>query len=208
MKTTSLLRLALAAFPLVLVTSIASAQNTQILDQKRVIPYRITVRDHLTVSITQEDDLRATPWVNAKGNVSLVHIGEVYVYGQTIIEAQKTIENAYRDNRILRHPQAIVSVEEYAPRRITVTGAVKQQGYVDMPIETAFTVADAIIKAGLGDTARGKAVKVTRTLPDGTTKSFEIDVESVLKGKKATSSEDNSLILEPNDVIFVPEKII
>jgi len=198
-----------AAFP----CSLVHAQgNLPVLDQKKVIPYRIMNNDKLVIAITQEDDLRASTRVDARGNIQLIYLGDLSVYGLTIPEVQRAIENAYREGRILRHPQAIVSVEEYAPRRVSVTGKVKSQGYIDLPIEVAFTVQDAILKAGgFEDTAKGKAVRVLRRLPDGTEKTYEFDIESALKatkGSKNSKTEDNSLILEPGDIVFVPEKLI
>jgi polysaccharide export outer membrane protein len=73
------------------------------------------------------------------------------------------------------------------------------------------TVLDLVTKAGgFTDTAEGTEVRVTRNLPDGTTKVITLDVESLIKGKgNAKSTQENSeLRLEPDDIVYVPERII
>jgi len=172
---------------------------------KTVTGYRIGVRDRLVVSITGEESLSCSGAVSAKGMITLKSAGEVSVYGLSIEEAQKAVTARFVDAHVLRHPQVIITAEELAPRQVTVTGAVKQAGLVNLPTETVFTARDAIMKArGLTDTAKGKSVRVSRTLPDGTNQVFEIDVASVLRGDK---TESQPIPLQPGDRIFVPEKI-
>ena len=54
----------------------------------------------------------------------------------------------------------------------------------------------------------GTAVTVTRILPDGTKKVFTVDVDSVIKGKRDTKTDDSSLMLLPGDIVYVPERLI
>ena len=46
------------------------------------------------------------------------------------------------------------------------------------------------------------------TLPDGTQKYFILDVESGIKGRANSNAKDASFVLEPDDVVYVPEKLI
>jgi len=181
------------------------------MDDKKIVPYRITRGDELSVAIFNELDLTATrKRVEARGTINLTLIGDVRVYGMTLTEAARTIEAAYRDGRILRNPEVTVTVETYAPRVVTVLGHVKYPGRVDLPPEQQWTIKDVITKVGgFDDTARGSAVKLTRTLPDGTSKVYTLDVQSALLGKdRATSSTDAAFVVEPEDTIYVQEKII
>jgi len=180
-------------------------------DDKKVVPYRITRGDILSVSIFGETDLAAgNKRVEARGTINLTLIGDVRVYGLTLSDAARAIEAAYRDGRILRNPEVTVTVETYSPRVITVLGKVKYPGRVDLPPEQQWTIKDVITKVGgFDDTARGTAVKLTRTLPDGSSKVYTLDVQSALLGKdRATTSTDASFPVEPDDTIYVPEKII
>ncbi len=181
------------------------------LDDKNVIPYRITRGDRVAVSVYGESDLNAINMrVEARGTINLQLVGEVRVAGLTLSEAATAIEAAYRDGRYLRNPEVRVTVEEYSPRVVIVSGKVKYPGNVNLPPEQRMTIKEVIAKVGgFDDTARGTAIKLTRTLPDGTQKVITLDVQSAMLGKdKATTSTDASFIVEPDDTIYVPEKII
>ena len=180
-------------------------------NDKNIVPYRITRNDRLAVSIFDEPELTGGgKRVEARGTINLTLIGDVRVYGMTLAEAANAIAKAYQDGRILRHPEVTVTVEEYAPRVVTVLGKVKYPGRIDLPPDQQWNIMDVISKAGgFDDTARGTAVKVTRIQADGTPKVYTLDVQSAILGKnRATSSKDASFVIEPDDQIYVPEKII
>lgn len=178
-------------------------------DDKNVVAYRITRGDRLAISIFGEPDLTSgNKRVEARGTINLSLVGDVRVYGMTLSEAAAAIEAAYRDGRILRNPQVSVTVEEYSPRVVNVIGKVKFPARVELPPEQQWTIKDVIMKVGgFDDTARGTAVKLTRTMPDGTSRVYTLDVQSAILGKDR-ASKDASFIVEPDDVIYVPEKII
>jgi polysaccharide export outer membrane protein len=179
------------------------------LKPKKAKPYKITNGDRLRIEIFPEDDLVTQCRVDAKGCVNLKLVGEVTLLGLTVQDAEKAIENSYRDQRYLRNPQVRINVEEYRPREVFISGDVKAPARYVMPIETVMTVVDLVQKAGgLTDTARGTAVRVLRKGPDGKEQVIEVDVESILKAKKKAKVEDNSLELEPDDNVFVPQRII
>jgi polysaccharide export outer membrane protein len=83
---------------------------------KKVIVYKIRAADRLGVRVFQEDDLTSTPRVDAKGTINLPLVRELRVDGLTINEAERLVENAYREGRFLRKPQVTITVEEYGPR--------------------------------------------------------------------------------------------
>ncbi|HUL52411.1 MAG TPA: polysaccharide biosynthesis/export family protein [Opitutaceae bacterium] len=187
----------------------ASAEAPGKADTKKNFIYRLTNTDRLRIVVFGEPDLATISRIDARGNVNLYLVGDVHVAGSTVNEAQKTIETAYRDGRFLRNPQVTISVEDYAPRTVTVDGQVKSPGPVSLPTESTLTVYQAIIRAGgFTDIAKGSAVTVTRLLPDGTKKVFTVDVDSLIKGRDRAKTEDDSLLLEPGDIIYVPERLI
>lgn len=184
-------------------------QKTAVPSSQTVLAYKIALTDLLRVDIYQEDDLRTMSRVDAKGRINLPLVGEVKVAGLTISDAQKAVENAYRDGRYLRSPQVTINVEAYAPREVSIQGQVRSPGRYPLPIETSMTVLELVTRAGgFTDTAKGTAVNVTRVTPDGKKQVFTIDVDSLLKGKSGANINDNSLMLEPGDIVFVPERII
>jgi polysaccharide export outer membrane protein len=215
MKTTSpLFRLAFLASLLIgLHPALAAdtASLTKKAEEKNALPYHITRNDVLSVVVIGEPDLTGgNKKVLAAGTINLGLIDEIRVVGLTIPEAQVTIEKAYQDGRFLRNPKVTVTIEQYAQRTIVVQGLVNNPGRIEIPPDEIFTLKDAILKAnGFRDTAKGTAVKVTRTLPDGTLKVFDnLDVDSVFRGKSKARAEDANFPLEPDDIVYVPEKMI
>ncbi len=173
--------------------------------------YNIRATDKLRITIFQEDDLSTMSRVDAKGTVNLPLVGEIRVRGLTLDEAERAIEKAYIDGRFLRKPAVTVAIEDYAPREVSIQGQVKNPGRYALPIESTMSVLDLVTKAGgFTDTAQGTAVRITRILPDGSTRVITLDVESLIKGRSnaKTNTENNALLLEPDDIVYVPERII
>jgi polysaccharide biosynthesis/export protein len=178
--------------------------------EKKYIPYRITRGDILSVEVLAGGDREfaaAGKRVEATGTINLMYIQEIGVVGLTIAEAQAKIANAYREGRFIRNPIVNITVETPAPRFVIVNGKVNNAGRQLIESDVEVTILDVISKAGLGETARGSAVRVTRTKPDGTPEVFILDVESALKGK-GKDSGDAAWVVQPDDIIYVPEKII
>lgn len=173
----------------------------------RAITYIIALTDRLRVAIFQENDLSTISRVDSKGRVNLPLVGPVSVVSMTVEQAEEAIKLAYQDKRFLRDPQVTISVEEYASREVTVAGEVISPGRIPLPIESGMTLLDAISKAGgLNDVAKGTAVRVTRTLPDGSKEISEVDVHSALIGKESKSVIKPTMLLLPGDIVFVPIK--
>ena len=178
-------------------------------DSRKALLYTIAITDSLRVSVFGEDELSRVSRVDANGKVNLPLIGEVKVFGLTLRDAELLIANSYRDGRYLRNPQVTINVEIYAIREISVQGQVKSPQRVVLPAESTMSVLEAVTKCGgFTDTAKGTEVRVTRIDADGKVKTFVVDVDSLIKGKHKAKSEDDSLLLMPGDIIYVPEKII
>ena len=78
----------------------------------------------------------------------------------------------------------------------------------EVPYREGMSVLDAITKAGgLTDLAKGQAVTVTRTMPDGTKEVSTVDVKNALLGRKSTSDIKSSMLLLPDDIVYVPMSI-
>jgi len=178
-------------------------------DSRKANLYTIAITDNLQVSVFGEQDLSRTTRVDARGSINLPLVGEVKVSGLTLREAEQAIASSYQDHRILRKPQVTITVESYAIREVSVQGQVKSPQRVVMYAESTMTVLEAITKCGgFTDSAKGTEVRVTRVDAEGKVKVFVVDVDSLIKGKGHASSSDNSLLLQPGDIIYVPERII
>lgn len=171
--------------------------------------HTLALADRIRVLVFQEEDLTSLTRIDARGRINLPLLGEVTVGGMTVVEAQTTIQNAYKEGRYLRNPQVTVNVEEYAPREVSIQGQIRNPGRYTLPIESTFTVVELVTKAGgITDIGKGSAVSITRVLPDGSKKIFAVDVDNVIKGRKNEKNDDNTLLLQPGDVVYVPERLI
>lgn len=203
-----------AAFLLLLLAALlavpAHAQSGNPADAKKAYVHRLQLADRVRVAVYQEDDLTVVVRIDARGMINLPLLGELNIGALTVPEAQDTIQRAYREQRFLRNPQVTLSVEEYAPREVSIHGQVRSPGRYSLPNESTFTVEELVTKAGgLNDIAKGSAVTVRRTLPDGTVQTFTVDVESIIKGRRndPKAAESNILLL-PGDIVNVPERLI
>ncbi len=196
---------------------IAQAQNPAIpaanqRAEKKYVPYRITRGDILSIEVLANGEREFTAGqkrVEATGSINLLYIQEIALVGLTIAEAQDAIAKAYRDERFIRNPVVNVTVETYAPRVVRISGKVNSQASFEIPPDGEMTIMELIFKAnGFQETAQGKSVKVTRIMPDGSLKVITLDVESAMKGKLKTPSGDAAFVLQPDDVVYVPERII
>lgn len=187
----------------------ARAADGKATNDKKNYVHTLALADRVRVVVYQEEDLASLTRIDARGKINLPLIGEIAIGGLTVVEAQTAIENAYKDGRYLRNPQVTVSVEEYAPREVSIQGRVRNPGRYTLPIESTLTVVELVTKAGgIDDIGKGSAVTVTRIAPDGTKKVFTVDVDSIIRGKKDTKIDDTTLLLQPGDIVYVPERLI
>lgn len=171
--------------------------------------YVLTNTDRVLVTIYDENDLSKVVRIDSQGRVNLPLVGHVAISGLSVANAQTAIERAYQEGRFLRSPRVYISVEEYASREVSIQGQVRSPGRYPLPIESSMTILELVTRSGgFTDTAKGGAVRITRIRPDGTKENFEVDVDSLIKGKRGANVQDNSLVLMPGDIIFVPERLI
>jgi polysaccharide export outer membrane protein len=186
-----------------------AADTDAVAEAKKVYVPKLQLGDRVRVAIYQEDDLTSVARIDARGHINLPLIGEITVGDLTVVEAQNAIQNAYREGRFLRAPQVTISIEEYAPREVSIQGQIRNPGRWQLPPESTFTLVELVTKAGgITDIGKGTAVTVTRILPDGTKKVFTIDVDSMIKGKKGSGKTgENIFLLQPGDIVYVPERL-
>jgi polysaccharide export outer membrane protein len=177
----------------------------------KITQYHLTTGDTIAVDVFGEQ-LGVKTRIDEQGKIHCALIDNVYVYGDTLEQAEAAIAKAYVDQQILAHPKVTVTVVDYAERAVSVQGAVKQPRKYPLDPERITSLADVIVEAGgFTDVAHGTDVRVTRVMPDGTTKVFDhVDVEDMLKGKLKDQAklDQAKMPLQPGDVIYVPERII
>ncbi len=171
--------------------------------------YRLNLGDRVAVTVFGEGDLSAQQMIDRNGLVRLPLIGEVSVAGRTVREAEKLIESTYKKEEILKAPQATLTMVAYAPREVTLLGAVRSPGTFQFPPDTvSLDIRDVIARqGGFTPVAKGDSVAVTRRQPSGKEETVVINVDRMMFGRSRKKENDEVYMIYPGDRIYVPERL-
>lgn len=172
--------------------------------------YTLTVGDKVHVEVVGEGELTTLQTIDVLGNINLTYIGQIHVAGLTKDQAQSSIETAYVKQKFLVHPQARVTIDDYAPREVAISGMVKNPGRYLLPSEGTLSVVELVTKAGgFTDIAKGTDVLITHVGgPGGKKTVIHVDVKDILEGKGKMKADDPTLLLQAGDLVYVPESLI
>lgn len=166
-----------------------------------VSDYEIRPLDVLVIRVYQEEDLSNTNKVSQTGQITLPLVGTLRVAGLKLSEAEKLLIRNYKDG-YLRNPQISLLVAEYASRKISVLGEVKNPGFVDFPAEKGLTLLQAIAESGgFQNVAKTDDVIIRRMIKGKETK-IRINATDLMKA----DSKKEDYILQPDDVVYVPTR--
>jgi polysaccharide export outer membrane protein len=149
--------------------------------------------DSIDINVFDQPDLSRTVIIKPDGSISLPLIGDVKAAGLTTTELQDSLTQAYA--KYLKSPSVSVVVTQFRTDHIFVLGQVKTPG--DYRFQPGVGILEVLASAG-GVTPRAdlaKAVVIrnkTQTIPLNLAQVF-------LNGK------DPQSILQPNDVVYIPE---
>jgi protein involved in polysaccharide export with SLBB domain len=181
---------------------VVRASSMEQLDNQRAI----TLGDRL-VFITQEDrDPAGFLTVNERGDVDVPYIGAVPAQGKTCKQLALDIKKIYLA-KYYNKATVLITLDASKPRgKVYVMGQVKSQGGLDIPQDEVFTVSKAILRSGgFADFADKRKVKLIRQGPNGVAeKPVEVDVLSIIQDGKTK----NDIVLRPDDMIIVPQRLI
>jgi polysaccharide export outer membrane protein len=142
--------------------------------------YRLVAQDVLDVSIYQVPDLNRTVQVDGAGMISLPLIGGVPAAGRTVREVEADVTRRL-GARYLQSPQVSVFIRDAVGLRVTVDGAVRKPGFVQM--KGATTLLSVIAEAqGFTDTADQSGVMIFRPTEQGRTVA-RFDVAAIRDGR-------------------------
>ena len=145
--------------------------------------------------------------ISERGTIILPLLGEIEIAELSLDELQGQLAQSYK--KFFVEPQIILDFVREADAEgispwgyVTVLGRVLKPGRVSIPATRDMTVSAAIQKTGgFAASAKVNAILVTRSLPDGKTEARTIDLNAV--GTAGRLEDD--IILDANDVIYVPE---
>lgn len=142
--------------------------------------YVIGPSDLLAVKVFQAKELSGEVRVDENGSITIPLLGNVRIAGLSQSQAEQRLASLLGAN-LLQNPQVSIFIKEFTNQRITVEGAVKQQGV--FPIRGKITVLQAIALAGGFDgQARKESVALFRKVGDRN-RVYYLDVDLIRDGK-------------------------
>ena len=137
--------------------------------------------------------MRFTYNIEHDGLVKLPILGRVKLAGKTLREAELFLEEKYE--KYYNRPFSIINI---ANKRVVIfPGQGGQATVINIPNNNT-NLLEALALAG-GITQRGKAkkIKVIRTMEDGSTKVFKVNLATI------DGLEDGKMVVQANDIIYV-----
>jgi len=181
-------------------STVMRTNSMDVLDDKK----KLGSNDFVSFRVVEDRDNDSQRLrVNDSGELEVPYIGLVPAQGKTCKELAFNIKSAL-EKEYYYHATVILAVDRVSDKsrgRIYVYGSVKSQGPQEVPPDENYTVSKAVIRAGgFGDFANKRKVKVTRK--DG--KDFTVDLKRVIE--EGHTEED--VVLQPDDQIYVPQRLI
>jgi polysaccharide export outer membrane protein len=141
--------------------------------------YRIMSGDVLQITVFQVQDFNREAQVDAGGNIVLPLIGGVPAAGKTVHEVESEIAGRLRA-KYLQNPQVLVTIKDAVGLRVSVQGAVKNPGVIQIRGDTTLTTVLAQAQ-GFTDTADKSSVLVVRNTDQGRV-AGKVDAGAILAG--------------------------
>ena len=171
------------------------------LEARARLDYKISPTDLISVTVYEVAEMNRKVRVNASGVVFLPLVGAVEVGGKSLGAAQSLIEKKLASYVV--KPQVTLFIEEYGNRRISMMGEVQRPGSYPIPSESRMTILEAISTAGgFTPVAAPDRARVLRYV-NGESVKYTIDVRTLTRG----DSDGRDMVLEPNDVVFIPQSL-
>lgn len=168
--------------------------------EQRFPRYAIQREDVLKLTFPITPELNQTVTVQPDGYIDLENAGSLHVQGMTVPELTVALKKAYAGT--LHNPIISVDLQDFQKPFFTISGQVGKPGKYDL--RDQITVAEGIaVAGGLAQTAKTQIFLFHR-VSDGWFEVKKLNLKDVLNGKHA--NEDP--ILQPGDMIYVPEKFI
>jgi polysaccharide export outer membrane protein len=160
------------------------------------------------VVVFDEPDLTVEQRIDDLGEVRLALHGPLRLAGLSPRDAERRIEQAYIEARLLRAPQATLSILDYRLRTALALGQVRSAGNVAFPAgtESVDIVEFITLAGGFTETARTGNVQVFRARPDGTEQAFTVDVGALLDKRRSEENRGGFQVL-PGDRVLISQRV-
>lgn len=181
-------------------STVMRTNSMAVLDDKK----RLGANDYVSFRVVEDRDNESQHLrVNDNGELEVPYAGLIPAAGRTCKELAYSVKAAL-EREYYYHATVIIAVDRISEKsrgRVYVYGSVKQQGPQEIPPDEAYTVSKAVIRAGgFGDFANKRKVKLTRK--GG--KDLAVDLKRVIE----EGHTDEDVVLQPDDQIYVPQRLI
>src|SRR5947199_6917575 len=181
-------------------STVMRTNSMSVLDDKK----RLGANDYVSFRVVEDRDNESQHLrVNDNGELEVPYAGLIPASGRTCREVAYAVKAAL-EREYYYHATVIIAVDHVSEKsrgKVYVYGSVKGQGPQEIPADETYTVSKAIIRAGgFGDFANKRKVKVTRK--NG--QDFTIDLKRVIEEGRT----DEDMVLQPDDQIYVPQRLI
>jgi polysaccharide export outer membrane protein len=181
-------------------SSVLRTNSMSALDEKK----KLGSNDYVSFRVVEDrdnDSLRLR--VSDNGELEVPYIGPIPAEGKTCKELAYNIKAAL-EREYYYHATVILALDRVSEKsrgKVYVYGSVRAQGPQEIPTDESYTVSKAVIRAGgFGDFANKRKVKVTRKNGED----FTIDLKDVIENGKSEKDK----VLQPDDQIYVPQRLI
>jgi polysaccharide biosynthesis/export protein len=170
--------------------------------------YRLQPFDLVVFELYNEPDAATQQRLSARGDLRLPMLGSVRLRDLSVRAAEEQLESLYRVGGYFKSPQVILYVSQHAERTISVLGQVNRPDRFPLVTGTdSLGLAQAVAMAGgLTRIAKSSDIQISRIGPDGRDQRFTVDLDAYLRAEKSGPASDFQL--QPDDVVFVPERTI
>lgn len=155
--------------------------------------------DVLNLSVYGQPDMSGALTVNEDGTISVPLVGSVQVSGQSLANAGKAVEGAFRDKKMLVEPHVTLTMTEARSQRVSVLGEVGKPGRYSF--QTNASVLDLLAQAGGITSNGGDMVVLLHPQKDGSVARQEIK----LAGLSDTQQSLTTVRPTAGDTLFVPK---
>jgi protein involved in polysaccharide export with SLBB domain len=173
------------------------------LDDKR----KLTIGDHISYRVIEDKNPAESLMVTDAGDIEVPLLGRVAAAGKTCRELATEMKPVLEKTYFYK-ATVIVALDmatQKSPGHIYVTGVVIAPGPQDMPPNEVYTLSKAITRAGgVAQFGNDHRVKIVRRNADGTMQNMEVDVGEIINKGRI----DKDPVLQPEDMIVVPRKLI
>ncbi|MCQ2444061.1 MAG: polysaccharide export protein [Mailhella sp.] len=166
--------------------------------------YSITTGDLLSIYVYRQEDMNVKVRVDNSGFIRFPIAGRIQVIGKTPSQIEGVIASALSRNGFAS-PEVVVSVDQYAPRKVFVLGEVNTGSdfSCNIPEGGEMTAMQALSAAGgLAPSADTTKIVVRRFDAAGKAVMLKVPARDILAGKAVADIQ-----LVPGDTVVVPKAL-